>query len=883
MKPHAVDVQEIIKFFGSDAENGLNEEEAKKRLEKYGPNALDVERKINPFRIFLEQFQSPLVIILLIAATISFFVGGHSARIDTILILIIVIANAVFGFIQDYKAERSIEALKKMMTTRARVLREGAVREIDARYLVPGDIIILDAGSKVPADARIIECKNLLVNESILTGESAPVEKTNDALAKDVPLPERKNMLYANTFVEAGRAKAIVVATGMETEFGKIAREVAEAEERETPFQAELADLGKKIGTVILALITIIFVIQAFVEHMNILETFMVAVSLAVAAIPEGLPAVVTLSLAIGTKRMVRKRALVRALPVVESLGSVDVICTDKTGTLTENRITARKIWVNGQEYEVTGAGYDIHGEVLKNNKPVSVNLHDDLKLTIMAGAICNDSSVAVKHGKVEVSGDSTEIALKILAIKANVKFSYPRLDDVPFSSERKMMSTLNDVNDKHIMFVKGAPEIILQKCRFVQKGDKVTHLDKKEAEQILKKNDEMASNGMRVLACAYRELGKDRHNISENDERDLVFLGLIGMIDPPRKEVKHAIALAKKAGIRIIMITGDNILTAKAIANEVGIEGKAIEGRELDKMDEREINKAALEYNIFARASPKHKVAILKALQKAGHIVAMTGDGVNDAPALKNADVGIAMGIRGTDVSKQASDMVLLDDNFATIVSAIKEGRTIFDNIRKFVNYLLSANLAEVLVVFLVSLGGYVALRPVQLLWINLLTDGFPALALGADPSAPHIMERRPRRKDEGVITGRIMTNILIAGVALTITLLGIFLYSLPKGLVYAQTVLFTGFVFYEFIRIAIIRERDKLGMFSNPWLLVALASAVMLQICLLITPAGRYFNVSQIDSAAIIVIILGGVCFYVLNKVLDKIVEWVYNYRNK
>ncbi len=872
MRPYALKAEDVIKFFGSDADRGLSSSEAEKRLKKYGFNELSLERKISPLHIFLEQFRSPLVLILLAAAILSYFAGGSESRIDTLLIFLIVVANAIFGFIQDYKAERSIEALKKMMTQRARVLRDGAVMDIDAKYLVPGDVILLDAGSRVPADARIVECKNLLVNESILTGESTPVEKHVDVLESVTPLPERRNMLYSNTIVEAGRAKAVVVSTGMNTEFGKIAREVAEAEERATPFQAELADLGRKIGAVILILVFIIFLVQLTLEHMGMMETFMLAVSLAVAAIPEGLPAVVTLALAIGTKRMVKKKALVRALPVVESLGSVDVICTDKTGTLTENRITAKRLWVSGQYYDVTGGGYEIEGVFLKNNKPISISLYDDLKLTIMAGAVCNDSSVVVRGKKVSVSGDSTEIALKILALKANVRFDFKRIDEVPFSSERKLMSTLNDVNGSRIMFVKGAPEVVVEKCSFIRKGSRILHITDDDRKSILERNDEMASEGLRVLALAYREFDHDRSELEEKDEQKLVFLGLVGMIDPPRKEVKRAIALTKKAGIRVIMITGDNVLTAKAIAREVGIEGDAIEGKKLDSLSEKEFKKAVLECNVFARVSPKHKVRILKVLQREGHIVAMTGDGVNDAPALKNADVGISMGIRGTDVSKQASDMVLLDDNFATIVSAIKEGRTIFDNIRKFVNYLLSANLAEVAVIFITSLMGIVALKPVQILWINLLTDGFPALALGADPPAPGIMEKRPRRKEEGVITGRIMANMIVAGIALTIALLFVFGYSLQRGLVYAQTMLFTSFVFYEFIRIIIIRERDKLGLMSNKWLVLALLSAVALQLILIYTPLGGYFKTVPIQKTDLLVILLGGLFFYTLNKIMDR-----------
>ena len=834
-----------------------------------------MEIKIRTTRIFLAQFTSPLVLILISAAIISDFAGCSEDHTEVFLILFIVIANGIFGFVQDYKAERSMEALRKMMVTKARVLRDGAVREIDASELVPGDMILLEEGDKVPADARIIECKNLLVNEAVLTGESVAVEKTPEKVGEDVPLAERRNILYANTFVERGKAKAIVIATGLNTEFGKIAREVAEAEKPPTPFEEELSSLGKKISVMVIVLIAIIFITQLIFAHLSFLETLMVAVSLAVAAIPEGLPAVVTIALALGTKKMLKHNALARRLSVVESLGSVNVICTDKTGTLTENKMTARVIYAGGELYEVTGTGYDVDGAILKDGARVSVKSVKPLKMALLCGALCNDSVVRVKEdGGVETSGDATEIALKILAMKGSVSFDYPRLDEVPFSSERKMMSTLNRVGDRVYLFVKGAPEIVVKKCNRIMKNGKVLPINDKEREEVLKKNNDMASKGLRVLALAYKEVASDNTSISEEDENELVLIGLVGIMDPPRKEVPKAVEVAKKAGIRVVMITGDNILTARAVAREVGIEGNAIECWKLDEMNDEEFRDTVLECNIFARASPSHKVKILKVLQEEGYVVGMTGDGVNDAPAVKNADVGISMGMRGTDVTKSASDMVLLDDNFATIVAAVREGRTIFTNIRKFVNYLLSANLAEVLAVFILSLKGFVALTPVQLLWINLLTDGFPALALGADPDPPDIMKRKPKKKGEGVITKPVMASILTTGVLLTIMLVILFLYGLKKSLIYAQTMIFTGFVFYEFVRIGVIRNHDRLSFMSNKWLVLALLSAVALQLLIIFTPLCSYFGAVEISMKDMLVIIIGGVVLYIANILTDRVV---------
>jgi P-type Ca2+ transporter type 2C len=856
---HSKPLKEVYKNLESD-EKGLSSREAEKRISVYGTNEIHLERKISILKILISQFTDLLVILLLIAAGVSYILSlyGGDTLLDSILIMVIVIANGVFGFVQDYKAEKSIEKLKKMNVKKAKILRDGQVNQILAKNIVPGDIIFLEEGDMVPAGARIISCKNLKVDESILTGESTGVSKENSILKEDAQLADRINMLYTNTTVSRGKATAIVVATGLKTEVGKIAEEIYKAEEKPTPFQIELDHLGKRIGYGILGIIILIAIVQVAIHSSDILTIFLTSIALAVAAIPEGLPAVVTLSLALGTQKMAKNNALVRKLGVVESLGSVDVICSDKTGTLTENMMTVRKVYFDNKIYEVTGTGYDPNGKFIYNGEETNPAV---LKKILTAGSLCNDAVFGKdEDGNEKYIGDPTEIALIISAKKGGVEEKYDRIDEIPFSSEAKKMTTFHKIGNRNVAYMKGAPEVLLKMCTKIYEKGKVKKLTPKRRNELMKMNENFAKEALRVLAFAYKE------SVTIN-EKDMIFLGLQGMMDPPRKDVKEAIELSRKAGIRTVMITGDNKVTAQQVAKEIGLGSEALEGKDIEKMSDEKLREVVKKVDIFSRVSPTHKVRILKALQSNNRIVSMTGDGVNDAPALKNADVGVAMGIRGTDIAKETSDMILLDDNYSTIVKAIREGRIIFDNIRKFVNYLLSSNFAEVFVIFILSLLGYLPLTAVQLLWINLLTDGFPALALGADPGSPNIMERKPRKKGEGVITKQIFYNIISVGTILTAILISIYLITLPKGLETANTVVFTGFVVYEMIRIYSIRYQEKLTMFSNKWLVIAMSLAILLQIGLIYSPFAHLFDSVPLDTESWILIITGGVAAFILS----------------
>ncbi|MFW6375934.1 MAG: calcium-translocating P-type ATPase, PMCA-type [Thermoplasmatota archaeon] len=861
------------------SEDGLTQEEVKRRQEKYGKNELEEGEKISPVKIFLEQFQDFLIWILIIAAIISFAVGH---RIDSYLILTIVFANGIFGFFQDWKAEQSIEALREMASPESIVLRGGRKRKVDSSKIVPGDIIFLSQGGAVPADSRIIEQQNMEVDESALTGESVAVNKKDHVLEGKVDLAERENMVYKDTNVVKGKGTAVVVNTGMDTEIGKIATELQQVEEKETVFQREVNKLGKRIGIIILIICAALIPILYF-RGEPLLTSFITAIALAVAAVPEGLPAVVTLTLALGTRKMLNKKALVRRLPVIESLGSVDVICTDKTGTLTESRMVVKKIFFDGDEIDVSG-GFSSEGNFTIDGESVNP---EDLKEILQTGALCNDSEVQDD----EIIGDPTEAALIQSAQKAGYKRdeleeTYRRIDEIPFSSDRKMMTTINDgPGDNDRAFVKGALEVVLERCtKYYDKGE-IKDLKEDKKEEFIDMNEKIANNALRVLAMAYRqvELGEvedeEKKEIIESDkgdlEEDLIFLGLQGMIDPPREEVKEAIETCRDAGIRTVMITGDNAMTARAIGRELGFKGKVMTGGELDDLSEDGLKKIVEKVDIFARVSPSHKVNILRALKSQGHIVAMTGDGVNDAPALKESDVGTAMGERGTDVSQQASDMVLLDDNFKTIKDAIEEGRGIFDNLRKFVNLLLSGNLGEVLIVLIASLVGLgLPLTAVMLLWVNLLTDGLPALAMGADPSSDEIMKRKPRGKSENIIDKTLGFSIVWIGIWVTVICLSLFRFGLEESMSKARTLAFTSLVILELIEVAPIRSRYGTPFFSNRWLGMAILTSIIMQLAILYTPLNGYFQVEPLTLTSWMVI-LGGAVVFIGAMLLMRFIE--------
>ncbi|MFC2143421.1 calcium-translocating P-type ATPase, PMCA-type [Candidatus Aenigmatarchaeota archaeon] len=827
-KYHTMNTKDVLKSLDSDAK-GINEKEASSRLGKYGENSIKEKDGISPLKIFLDQFTSILIIILIIASVIAIIAGE---LLDGVLIIIIVVANGIFGFVQDYKAEKSIEALKKLSRPTARVIRGGATIEIPARFIVPGDIIILNEGDRIPADGRLIEGFDLSVDESALTGESMDVSKTTKAI-NDTSLPERKNMVYMNTDISRGKGKAVVVATGMETEIGKIATSLQTIEKDKTPFQERIDALGKQIGIAILIITAIVFMTHVMIHTSDILTIFLISISLAVAAIPEGLPAVTTLSLALGVKRMSKRNALVRRLPIVEGLGSVDIICSDKTGTITEGKMKVRKIYFSEKLY-------DFPNKTVKKEK---------MKFLLLANTLCNNVTVSSKK---EMLGDPTEKALLLFSNnylnKDKTDSEYPRTNEVAFSSERKMMSTVNKKGSDHFVFSKGAPEVILEKCTKIFVNGRSIPLTAQKKKEILKVNENMASQALRVLGFAFKKGDK-------NIEKNLVFLGLEGMIDAPRKEAKDAIRLCKQSGIRVIMITGDNKITAQAIANDVGISGDALEGVDIENYSEKEMEEAVKKINIFSRVSPAHKVKILEALKKEDHNVAMTGDGVNDAPALKSADVGVAMGIKGTDVAKQTSDMILLDDNFATIVSAVHEGRRIFDNVKKFVMYLLGANFAEVAIVFIASLFGQIALAATHLLWINLLTDGMPALALGADPAGKNIMGKRSKGEDE-VLNKSMIYSIVTIGVLITAVVLYLFFTVDPAK---AMTIAFTSLVVMELAKIYVIRKRFGSSPFSNRYLSLAVIGSFILQLIVIYSPLNTVFKVVPLGLNDWVLILIG------------------------
>ncbi len=872
---HSLSTDDVFKRLDSE-ETGLTEGEVKGRLEEYGKNVIEERGGRSPLEILLEQFKNMLIIILIVAAAFSLYIGEF---VDGSLIIAIVLLNGIFGFVQDYKAEKAIEDLRKLSSPKSTVMRNGKEVEIKSENLVPGDILLLEEGDSISADARILWGNNLKVDESSLTGESEGVSKGIEKLPEETILAERKNMLFRGTSVLRGRGKAIVVGTGMSSELGKIAEDIGSIKDEKTPFQLKMDALGRRIGIAIVFISVFVAAIGIFMGGASPMEMILIAIALGVAAIPEGLPAVITLSLAIGARRMVERNALIRKLPVAEGLGSVNVICTDKTGTLTENTMTVKQLMINGKFIDVSGVGYSMKGEFTENNKKVK---SDDIIPVLRAGILCNNARIGYdEDGEEKFLGDPTEVAIMISGSKAGLdkkglEGEYKRVDEIPFSSQRKMMTTIHEYEGKKIAFVKGAPEVVLDSCSRVYENGVVKDLTDGMREEMLKGNEKLAKNALRVIAMAYRE-----GPFGDNAEESLIFLGLQGMMDPPRKEVKQAIEDCKTAGIRVIMITGDNVMTAKAVADEIGIGARSMEGKDMDEISEKELREKVEEVDIFARVSPRHKYTILQALRENGHVVAMTGDGVNDAPAIKASDVGISMGIRGTDVAKQTSDIILLDDNFATIRNAIEEGRRIFDNVRKFVNYLLSCNLAEVLIVFIASLPfilgkPLIVLTAVQLLWINLLTDGLPALALGVDPAEPDILKRKPRSRDEGVINRDTAYSIIFMGVAISIIALLLFYEANPlENLVKAQTIAFTCLVVFELVRVQIIRNKEKLTILSNKYLLLALAISLLLQLMVLYTPAAEYFRVVPLGVSEWARILAGLVAFYILSLIFGAVVK--------
>ncbi len=847
--PFACKPEETLQNFQT-SKGGLTSKEANERLIKYGKNELKKKRPVSPMMIFLGQFNSILVWILMAAIFISMMLGE---KVDAIVIAIILVFNAVFGFIQEYKAERAIEELKKLTALQAKVIRDNRIITIPAEELVIGDIIILSEGDKVPADARLIELTALETMEASLTGESQPIEKTINSLNEKAVLADRKNMAYSSTIITKGRAKAVVVATGMNSEIGKIAGMLEDIEEEATPLQIKLQKLGKilAIGTVAAALIVFIL---GLMRGGEIIEMLLTSVALAVAAVPEGLPAVVTISLALAVQRMAKKNSLIRKLPSVETLGSTTVICSDKTGTLTMNKMTVQKYYASGKEHS-----------------PEDKNVQKGDEKLFEIGVLCNNTEL---DGD-KVFGDPTEEALllsgKIFGLdKDELEKDCPRFHEIPFSSESKYMATFHKIKGKHYAYIKGAPDIILKKCTKVLHKGRVIKLTETERKNIINSIEDFSASALRVLGFAYKECENKKYK----DVTDLVFVGLQGMRDPPRPGVKEAIEKCRKAGIKVIMITGDHKKTAEAIGKEIGIVGKAITGEELEQI--KNLSKQVEDIVIYARVDPSHKLKIVDALKARGHVVAMTGDGINDAPALKKADIGIAMGIMGTDVSKEASDMILVDDHFNSIVNAVEEGRGVFNNIRKFVGLLLSCNIGEVLVIFLASLFGWpLPLIAIQILWINLVTDGLPALALGVDPTDPDIMGKKPRNPKEGIITSLFAARILSLSALVTIATLLLFWLFLDEGVMKAQTIAFTSLVLLELIAVHVVRGHYTDKIFSNNLLTASIAGSVILQMIIIYTPISKFFKVVALGLFDWIYIISAVAAFAVIGIVLDKVID--------
>lgn len=873
--------EELFSKLGT-SEKGLAEAEVQKRLERYGQNKLTAKRKVSPLEIFITQFKNNLILILIGAAFLVFFVyffGSERDQSDLIeggLILAIVLMITVLGFVQEYKAEKAVEALKKMLAFNAKVIRDGKEHQVDVAMLVPGDIVILEEGEKAPADIRLLQVSNLSTLEASLTGESTPVSKIVDPISETVQIGDQKNMIFSSTIVASGRGLGVVVKTGDLTEIGKIASSVAQVEDEETPIQKRLDQIGKALGYIVLGICAVVFVfIVFFAQEFQKLElfervitSFIAAISLAVAAIPEGLPAVVTIALALGTQRMLARRTLVRKLNSVETLGSTDVICSDKTGTLTKNEMTVQELYFNDQDYKVSGTGYDKIGEFTRGGEKVDPK---ELQLLLTIGLACNDATF---EGE-KLLGDPTEGALLVAAAKAGVTADIERVKEIPFSSARKMMSVADQEGSETLVYVKGAPEVILEHCDKIIAQGKEIELDQQEKEKVLQKVEEMSKKALRTLAFAYKKTQKVQED--QQMESNLVFVGLQGMIDPPRTEIEPLVNACNSSGIRTIMITGDHKATATAVAHKVGIEGKSISGEELDKLSPEELTKVVQEVDIYARVDPSFKMKIVEILQKHGHIVAMTGDGVNDAPAVKRADIGIAMGITGTDVAKEASDMVLLDDNFSTIVAAIEEGRGIFANIRKFVDYLLSCNIAEVLVVFFaLVIFGHLPLTAIMLLWINVITDGLPAVALGLDPAEKNIMRYPPSSFQEQIINKRLWVEMIVFGILLTVGVLGIYWHNIPEGLEEARAAAFMAIVVFELVRLLIIRADHNTPLFSNVWLIVAVVVSLLLQSALVYVPfLANLFEIKQIDLFDWVYMLIGSFVLWLIFELIRKLTD--------
>jgi P-type Ca2+ transporter type 2C len=846
MQWHTLATNEVAKETNTNLTKGLTMEEAKKRLKRFGYNELKEAKKQSALLLFLNQFKDFMVLVLLAATIISGLLGEY---VDAIAIIVIVIMNGLLGFFQERRAEKSLEALKQLSAPQATVLRDGEWVKIPARELVVGDIIKFSSGDRIGADVRLIDAKGLEIEESALTGESVPTAKSAVPLMNEnAALGDLHNMAFMGTLVTRGSGIGIVIATGMKTAMGQIANLLQEAETVMTPLQRRLEQLGK-ILIVVALFLTVLVVVVGVIQGHGLYEMFLAGVSLAVAAIPEGLPAIVTIALALGVQRMIKKNAIVRKLPAVETLGCASVICSDKTGTMTENMMTVTHIWANGKTWTISGAGLEISGQFYENGRPIDIKKEAVLQQLLMFGVLCNGSQLKEKEGRRYIDGDPTEGALLVAAMKAGltkerIENEFIVEQEFPFDSERKMMTVIvKDKAGRRFIVTKGAPDVLLQVSKQIWwngREQTMTVAWRKTIQDVIQ---QMASQALRTIALAYRPLQAHERITSEKEaEKNLVFIGIQGMIDPPRPEVKKAVQQCREAGIKTVMITGDHVLTAKAIAKQLGVlppNGKVMDGPTLSRLSVDELEEVVDDVYVFARVSPEHKLKIVKALQRRGHIVAMTGDGVNDAPAIKAADIGVAMGQSGTDVAKEAAALVLLDDNFATIQAAIQEGRNIYENIRKFIRYLLASNVGEILVMlFAMLLALPLPLVPIQILWVNLVTDGLPAMALGIDRAEENVMKRPPRHPKEGVFARGLGWKIISRGFVIGMVTLAAFMTAYERSgndLVYAQTVAFATLVMAQLIHVFDCRcERSIFD--RNPFENIYLFGAVIVSILLLL-----------------------------------------------
>lgn len=886
---HSLGADEALKRLGSSA-SGLTETEAKNRLSHYGPNELSRRKKATPILVFLRQFLSPLIYVLLVAGIVSLLVGH---MVDAAVVFGVLVINAVIGFLQETQAEKSMEALMRMAAPKAKVKRDGAVRLLPAREVVPGDILSLEAGDKIPADTRLLETSNLTIDESMLTGESMPADKHTSPVAEDSPVADRDDMVHMGTVIASGRAIGLAVRTGMSTEMGKIASSIQEVKPEETPLQKNISRLSRYLVFLFLG-VTAILMIVGVLKGLGLLDMFLLAVAAAVAAIPEGLPAVLTVVLSIGMRAMARRNAIVRKLLAVETLGATTVICSDKTGTLTLNQMTVRRLYTHGNMIEVTGEGYEPKGEFRREGKPLTLEKGGSTTLLLQIVALCNDARLTRDKGRAGIIGDPTEGALTVAAAKAGIhkeqlEQSYPRLDEVPFESEKQYMATLHAQNGSRVVYVKGAAERLLPFSQYFLKDGRVVPLQAADSETFMSAATAMAREALRVIAMAYVELPPKTDKLIESTIKDgLVFVGLAGMEDPPREEAREAVKLCKQAGVKVIMVTGDNKVTAESVARQLDLaQGRAVAGKELGKMSDEELSREIEQISVFARIEPLHKLRIVKSLKRLGHVVAMTGDGVNDAPALKAADIGIAMGISGTDVAKEASNMVLADDNFASVVAAIEEGRAIFSRLRNVLFYSLNTNLSELMVLILSILFiGTSPLLAVQILWINLVTDTAGDIPLGLEPKSGDELKRPPRRSGVGLVYPGLFLRIICMATLIGLGSFLIFRWAESRmSLDAARTLTFCSVAAFEWFIAFSARSDERsvfqLGLFRNRALVLSIAAAALLQLAVVYVPSLQVaFHTVPIGITDWAVVVMAGGGLFLAEEVrkllFPKLFSW-------